>query len=271
MSSATTNDNDDDEFYDSETEPSLLIDLDDVKRDCVNLDPNETLSQLPEQPIIYAIQLVKCQTTNQNELLSNGRIFLNRDKAMKALKEDPENRRFKTFRNFSDAYSFSYSDEIESGNAPSMSELEMTVELKNSSAALDAEKLPFSAPKKPEINQLRAFIEKDNLDEVKVKLHANPRFLISAGDTCVAVQESFRYNALHVCAKENRFKISELILDTLSNVHYIQRLYKNDTMEQSKRRVHHLLDSYFNMPEKGVKNLFLYHTNKNKDLFLIYF
>jgi hypothetical protein len=163
----------------------------------------------PEPPTIYAIQLVNRNNNNNNSnsveqmasdstmtttttttsndnssSLSNGRIFLNKEKAMKAMKEDPANRRFKTFKNLNDAYAFSYeSAEIESGAAPTFSQV---------AAALlkvqDAEKLPFSAPKKPEINQLRQFIEKDQLDDFKAKIMLNPRFLISAGDSCVAVQ-----------------------------------------------------------------------------------
>jgi ankyrin repeat and LEM domain-containing protein 2 len=57
---------------------------------------------------------------------------------------------------------------------------------------------------------------------------------------------------LHICAKENRPEICEFLLKTLNSVAFIQKLYVNDSIEQSRTRSQHLLDLYINMPEKGL-------------------
>lgn len=234
------------------------------------------------KPTIYAIQFLNSSEKASNSVTSaTRRIFLNRENAMKALKEDPDNRRFKQFKTFDEAYVFSYeSQEIESGQVPTLAQVQAQLSdpsgdhsgfaspvrpesgesttpklfapKASSNLAQDAEKLPFSAPKKPEINALRAMIEKNDVEGFKEKVLSNPRFLISAGDTPVAVQESFRYNALHACAKDNRHQICHFLLGVLSSTSYMQKLYRNDTPEQSKARTVHLLDSYLNTAEKGL-------------------
>lgn len=55
----------------------------------------------------------------------------------------------------------------------------------------DAEKLPFSAPRKPEVNEMRLFIEKNFFEKFRDRLMANPRFLISSGDSPVIYQVYF--------------------------------------------------------------------------------
>ncbi len=70
------------------------------------------------------------------------------------------------------------------------------------------------------------------------------------------MKESFRYNCLHVAAKENRPHFAEFVLNLLSNTTYLRSLYRNDSMEQAKARSMHILDLYLNTPEKGV-GLFL--------------
>ena len=67
------------------------------------------------------------------------------------------------------------------------------------------------------------------------------------------LKEAFRYNLLHVCGKENRPQICEYILNLLNSARFIQKLYRNDTAEQTKARSNHLLDLYLNTPEKGVE------------------
>ena len=66
------------------------------------------------------------------------------------------------------------------------------------------------------------------------------------------LKEAFRYNALHLCGKNNCFEVCEFLLNTLNSVNFIQKLYVNDTSEQSRTRVVHILDLYLNMPEKGL-------------------
>lgn len=306
-----TNDNNEDEeeeFYDSETEPVFVEPK----------TPQTNNNFMPSTPIsphlsgsflssdktpnnrsytpIYAVQFLnkgKSQSSNVDN--SQNRIFINQENAMKLCKQDPDNRRFKVFRNFLEAYAFSYEIEIESGQAPSIAQVQANLNASNSipikdnvqtvfssidspmpngnnikiviQSPADVEKLLFSAPKKPEINQLRLFIETNKFEIVRDKIISNPRFLISAGDAPVIYQEAFRYNCLHVCAKENRHEICQLILNLLSNPAFIQKLYRNDASDDGRNRIHHLLDLYINMPEKGVcKNHFLLPKSYSKNL-----
>ena len=117
---------------------------------------------------------------------------MHQENAIKLLKKDPTNRRFKSFKSFQEAYSFSYEHES-SEYVPSLSQVKASIDpfkdrtnLKENApraSNLDAEKLPYSAPKKPEVNQMRQFIEKNDIASFRAKVLSNPRFLISAGDS----------------------------------------------------------------------------------------
>jgi hypothetical protein len=222
-----------DEFYDSETEPSFCED-EEVASQLAKLSINKKRGPTATTTTVYAVQLSNKSKINGNLIInsangvglsssstvSNNRIFINRENAMKLCKEDPENRRFKPFINFQEAYKFSYEcSEIESGQAPSFEQVQASLSLtatsngpssplppqaagsitpvkltntptNTTSSTQDAERLPFPAPKKPEVNELRSFIEKDKFEQFRDRVVANPRFLISAGDAPVAVQVS---------------------------------------------------------------------------------
>ena len=126
---------------------------------------------------------------------------------MKLCKQDPDNRRFKMFKSFREAYAFSYeSSEIELGQVPSISKVQSLLEAsltgvndgrilspslmktESKTPTQDAEKLPFNGPRKVEINELKSFIEKKNLEAVRTKVLSNPRFLISTGETPIIFQ-----------------------------------------------------------------------------------
>ncbi|CAF0709539.1 unnamed protein product [Brachionus calyciflorus] len=284
---------DEDEYYDSETEPSFTIEEEEIsdKLNDLSFTKSDRRSILPNQQY-YAIQILnknRSKTSNnscnqtQNSIFN--RIFINKENAMKLCKQDPDNRRFKLFRSFQEAYAFSYeASEIESGQAPSEDQVRASLSLINNNSnqkqpmnisktpdgkisesknlSQDAEKLPFSAPKKPEVNEMRLFIEKNNFESFRDKVVSNPRFLITAGDAPVIYQEGFRYNALHVCAKENRANFCQLILNLLNSTAFLQKMYRNDTQDQSKARSNHLLDLYLNTPEKGLNETPLHFAAK---------
>jgi hypothetical protein len=215
------------EFHDSETEPSFCEEADFASK-FGNLSISK--SDKKNDLTIYAVQFSNKSKINGDLVLNNNssvsttnnRLFLNKENAMKLCKEDPDNRRFKPFKitDYGEAYSFSYeSSEIESGHAPSLKQIQaslsLTITMQNrtvvtkgsnssplkqastpnssggSSSTQDAERLPFPAPKKPEVNQLRSFIEQNMFEQFRDKVVANPRFLISAGDAPVAVQVTF--------------------------------------------------------------------------------
>jgi len=226
--SLTKNDEmEDEEFFDSETEPALIqILLNNEEH--VNFTHNhiansQTIKSSLNTPTrtytpIYAVQFKSKPNANiSTNLLSNSRIFINADTAMKLCKQDPEYRRFKVFKNFKDAYSFSYEAEIESGKAPTIEQVKASLASLNNVAwsplndrskngdtksptingtnnnnnppvSLDVEKLPYSAPKKADVNQLRLLVEKDDFEQFVDKISSNPRYLISAGDAPVVVQ-----------------------------------------------------------------------------------
>lgn len=283
----------DDVYYDSETEPSMIECDEEEEEEEAETDQSKSLLvmsssqkalELAKNVTLYAVKF----NNNSKTPSSLNRIFVSAEKAMRLCKEDPENRRFKAFKSFNDAYQFSYeSNEIESGQAPSMDQVKASLadnsalcaspvrtvntppvrfhlnsptvtsgsNSSSSNPALDAEKLPFSAPKKPEINQVKSFIEKNNYEEFRDRVIANPRYLMSGVDTPVTYQEAFHYNALHICARGNNHQICQLILNLLSNISYVNKLHRNDTSEQLKARSNHLLDLYLNSPEKGVRML----------------
>jgi hypothetical protein len=228
-----------DEFYDSETEPSFCEEADFASKfGDMSLDKSEAKKK--EQSVtIFAVQLSNKSKINGHLVINNNssvsttnnRIFVSQENAMRLCKEDPENRRFKSFKSFHEAYTFSYeTSEIESGHAPSLEQIQASLSLTNGTSAQngstvapttttttangssltpvkqasttsnstqDAERLPFPAPKKPEVNLLRSFIEQNKLELFRDRVVANPRFLISAGDAPVAVQ-------VHECYLENK-------------------------------------------------------------------
>ena len=213
-------DEDQEEFYDSESEPvdipKLAVDVhpSPVKQKSASVEQqlqhNESFSSTPSRSFtpIYAVQFINkprptetptSQQSNEpsTNTASNNRIFLNCENAMKLCKQDPENRRFKVFKSFADAYAFSYEAEIEEGQAPNMSQLQSSImgtpapsPSTQTKSVQDAEKLPFPAPKKPEVNELRSFIERNMFDKFREKVLSNPRYLISSGDAPVAFQVS---------------------------------------------------------------------------------
>jgi hypothetical protein len=217
-------DEDQDEFYDSESEPiELQRPVIDVHPSPVKpkssveqqLQHNESFSSTPSRSFtpIYAVQFINksrtmpnetsTQQANETAATTNNRIFLNCENAMKLCKQDPENRRFKVFKSFADAYAFSYEAEIEEGQAPNMSQLQSSImgtltasPSTQTKSVQDAEKLPFPAPKKPEINELRSFIERNLFDKFREKILTNPRYLISSGDAPVAFQVSLSTSRL---------------------------------------------------------------------------
>ena len=221
----------DEEFFDSESELPLIqthpVNEETIssainnlnfaqaqtKFSTINSANTPTRSYTP----IYAVQFkTKPLASNTNaSLLSNSRIFINADTAMKLCKQDPEYRRFKVFKNFKDAYAFSYEVEIESGKAPSIEQVKASLPAlsnvpfspsqenatsqyiasnspaiiaSNQTTSNDAEKLPYSAPKKADINQMRILAEKDDFEKLIDLITSNPRFLISSGDSPVVVQ-----------------------------------------------------------------------------------
>lgn len=110
------------------------------------------------------------------------------------------------FTSFKEAYTFSFgassSDDLNQ-SLPSFEQVAASVQIELRSngnnvgspltssrlnSAQDAEKLPFPAPRKPEVNEMRLFIEQNNFERFRDKVVLNPRFLISSGDAPIVYQ-----------------------------------------------------------------------------------
>ncbi|KFB40131.1 hypothetical protein ZHAS_00007666 [Anopheles sinensis] len=106
----------------------------------------------------------------------------------------------------------------------------------------------FVAPTSQKLVAFRKMIEANNIAEVTATIR-NPRYLVSSGDTPTILKEGPRYNALHITAIEGRGEICRLILQTIENSSYIEKLHgqrTNSTDEVSAI----LLDLYLNTPDK---------------------
>jgi hypothetical protein len=57
---------------------------------------------------------------------------------------------------------------------------------------------------------------------------------------------------MHVAALSGQSGIIRILIKTIKNVHFIRRLYVNDTEEQTQQRIQFILDMYLNTPDKMV-------------------
>lgn len=121
-----------------------------------------------------------------------------------------------------------------------------------SASALVGEKVSnFRGPTSQELVKFRKNIEQGKCEEVYKTVWANPRYLISSGDTPTILKESFRYNALHAAALAKHAEMCSLILEIVSDMKFIQLFYGKDNVRTAEEVSPILLDLYLNMPEKG--------------------
>jgi hypothetical protein len=109
----------------------------------------------------------------------------------------------------------------------------------------------LSAPKQPELNRLRGSIEMGELESFNRSVQSNPRFLVSSGDTPVALQKSCKWNALHIAARSNQVAIAESLMNSLKDDEFWMKLYPCDTKEAREKRKAYVIDLYLNSPEIG--------------------
>jgi len=103
-----------------------------------------------------------------------------------------------------------------------------------------------------ELNKFRKLIEDDNIEEFKIYVQNNPRYLVSAGDAPEIVKPGTRYNAMHVAVRGNKLELCKEILFILTSEDFWSKLYPDDSKESRAQRRRHLLDLYLNMPDKIV-------------------
>lgn len=115
----------------------------------------------------------------------------------------------------------------------------------------DEEEYPSAKPAL--LNLLRHAIENSDYEKVEEIIWSNPRTLITLSDSAVYLMAGPKYNACHIAARANQPDIMALILDTVSNISFIRKIYPNEPDENLQHRVKHLLDSYLNTadPRQG--------------------
>jgi hypothetical protein len=60
---------------------------------------------------------------------------------------------------------------------------------------------------------------------------------------------------MHVAALSGQSIIIRILIKTIKNMHFIRRLYVNDTEEQTQQRIQFILDMYLNTPDKMVQRI----------------
>nr|XP_022902887.1 ankyrin repeat and LEM domain-containing protein 2-like [Onthophagus taurus]XP_022911169.1 ankyrin repeat and LEM domain-containing protein 2-like [Onthophagus taurus] len=179
-------------------------------------------------------------------------VFTDKAEALKLVKQFKK-ARFKCFNYYHEAVEFA----THGGDTPFInnhsfnSNSKKEPENENLSCIVN-EKCQFRGPKSQDLIKLRKAIETNDLNYVEKTVWDNPRYLISSGDTPSILQEGSRYNALHIAAKSKHSDMCELILNTVGNVDFIEKLYGEDEHQNSEDRVKILLDLYLNTPDKGV-------------------
>uniref|UniRef100_A0AAG5DL23 ANKLE2 third alpha/beta domain-containing protein n=1 Tax=Anopheles atroparvus TaxID=41427 RepID=A0AAG5DL23_ANOAO len=144
--------------------------------------------------------------------------------------------------------SFSSSDEAVSFYLNGPSETFSKTGTPTMSSPMKPPKSLFVAPTSQKLVAFRKLIEANNVSEVSVTIQ-NPRYLVSSGDTPTILKEGPRYNALHIAAIEGRSEICRLILQTIENSAYIEKLHGQRTQCTDEVSAI-LLDLYLNVPDK---------------------
>jgi hypothetical protein len=106
----------------------------------------------------------------------------------------------------------------------------------------------------PEKNKFRALIENSQVEEFVQSVWANPRYLITQGDSPEVFKIGPRYNALHCAARVGSLEICKKLFEILEGDRYWSLVYPGDSVEIRNKRRGHLIDLYLNTCDKGVSN-----------------
>lgn len=205
-----------------------------------SIDMNESTDAIGTKTIFYGVYIPADVQVQETDLFMN--VFDNKVEALKLVKKYKK-ARFKAFDYSKDAVEFA-----ENGSEYPNTVVEV---VKNGDSPSVGEKhSPFRGPTSQNLVKLRKGIETGDVDFVQKTIWDNPRYLIGAGDTPSILQEGFRYNALHVAAKAKNPIMCELILNTISNIKFIKKLYVDDKEPEERAKI--LLDLYLNTPDKGL-------------------
>ncbi|EFN79674.1 ankyrin repeat and LEM domain-containing protein 2 [Harpegnathos saltator] len=209
--------------------------------ECESAQPAcDTHSNLTKEAVFHAVYIPQ---DNKDSVNVEEHIYQDLPDALEVIKEHKK-ARLKTFKNRSDAEVYAKTGHIQSYSSQSTSTTTVapTQEICSN----------FKAPKPQELVTFRKLIESGNIENVRSIVWANPRYLISNGDTPAILQLGSRYNAIHIAVKANKPDMCEFILKTVGNPTFIQLHYGDNECKSYLDPVQIILDLYLNTPDKGL-------------------
>uniref|UniRef100_T1J3Y4 RING-type E3 ubiquitin transferase n=1 Tax=Strigamia maritima TaxID=126957 RepID=T1J3Y4_STRMM len=213
-------------------------------------------SETENLTLFYGIN-IPFGTSAEDEI---NQVYTDRKEALKALKKC-KGARFKVFKSESDALEFS--NNLSLGEQANTSRCSDALLPDVNSASQTGEKISlFRVPRNQDLVKLRKAIECGDIENVMETVWANPRYLVSSGDTPTILQEGSRYNALHVSAKMKQSEIAKVIISIIESEKFMQLLYNDDSAATCSERVHFLTDLYLNTPDKGLCETPLHFASK---------
>lgn len=174
------------------------------------------------------------------------RVFYEQEDALKYAKKNKRSR-FKSFKTHDEAVNFATHGVNVNGSVTSPVINQPPMLPNNVDGASR-----FKGPKSQDLVLLRKAIESGNVGQVRRMVWENPRYLVSSGDTPSILQEGARYNALHIAAKVLNAEMTSFLLETVSDMKFIQLLYGVESEENCRQRAMFLLDLYLNTPDKSL-------------------
>ncbi|KAI4489487.1 hypothetical protein M0802_011099 [Mischocyttarus mexicanus] len=181
---------------------------------------------------------------NNTQKESNLHIYKNKIEALKVIREHKTGR-LKTFKSYLEAKEYAISGHEQTYNYAKNS-------VNVGTPVTEEKPNNFKAPKTQDLICFKKLIESGDLNAVKDAIWANPRYLISSGDTPAILHEGCRYNALHIAVKTGRADMCELILNTVGDTEFMQLFYGEEGNRSYVDRADIMLDLYLNTPDKGL-------------------
>lgn len=172
----------------------------------------------------------------ENRVEESVDVFTNRREAEQRASKFKGIARFKAFKTYEEALSYSRT---------SYSTL-----INDTTTLPDEEKgNPFKTPRPEDMSELNRVVESGNTERFTAMVWGNPRYLVTHSDNPTIVQTGCRMNALHLAAKCNQAGICRIILDTVDDPRFISLLYRDG---EYRENVATLSDLYLNTPSKGL-------------------
>ena len=125
------------------------------------------------------------------------------------------------------------------------------IKLPNNSGSAPSEGCPYKGLIPQELKKIKEAIQKDDENEIRQLVASNPRYMMTPCDQPAIIHSGTRANALHIAANVGKLKMAEVILELVTDIDLVKRMYPNESPESLAKRQEYLLDLYLNMPKKG--------------------